>query len=90
MMICKSRFGTVPFKASGSLFAAVAVAALLSGCVTTGAGCPAQKSYTRAQMTAAANELAKLPVGSELTAMVADYGQLRKACRSLGTNTPAN
>jgi hypothetical protein len=90
MMICKSRFGTVPFKASGGLFAVVALAALLSGCATTGAGCPALKTYTRDQQTAAANELAKLPVGSAVGAMVADYGQFRKACRAMGSNAPTS
>jgi hypothetical protein len=81
MTNCKSRFVTVRSSCRAVLLAGAA--ALLSGCVTT-AGCPALKTYTQAQMTAAANELQRLTVGSPVAAMVADYGQLRKACRSLG------
>ena len=70
-------------RVSGGLFAAAAAALLLSGCVTTGAGCPALKTYSRATTTAVADELNKLPVGSPLISMVADYGQLRAACRAI-------
>lgn len=63
-----------------------AVLALISiavaGCQTTSAGCPALKSYTRAQMQAVAAELAKNP-NTDVAAFIADYGQLRSACRAL-------
>lgn len=69
--------------ASGGLLLIV-VALLLGGCATTtSVSCPALKTYTREQMVAVADELRKLPLGSPTAGMVADYGQLRAACRTL-------
>lgn len=48
----------------------------------TYAGCPKLKEYPPEQLTRAADELAKLPVGNAITPLVRDYKSLRDACRT--------
>jgi hypothetical protein len=58
---------------------------LLGGCLSTRsevAACPPLKSYSAAQQDRAVTELRALPAGSELGAMVADYGVLRDQVRA--------
>ncbi len=64
----------------------VLIAALfsLSGCQSTGGGCPPLVTYSPAQMKRAAAELRAAPKGSELRRLVTDYGKMRDACRVSG------
>ncbi len=58
-----------------------AISSGLSACQTTG-GCPPLVAYSRAQQQQAAAELRALPRGSEIGAMIVDYGKTRDACRA--------
>ena len=45
------------------------------------AACPAPQTYTKAQLSEAANELDKLGAGSQIGAMLADYDVLLRQSR---------
>lgn len=71
--------------------AALAIAmSLLSGCATVGSDlaglevCPPVVEYSREFQRRAAEELARLPEGSAVVAMLADYAVMREQVRQCG------
>jgi len=72
------------------ILACVGVCGLLAGCATAKPPAPVAQpiclpmvSYSKAEQTKAADELAALPPDSTLGRLVVDYGQLRAANRAL-------
>ena len=59
-------------------------ATLLAGCATArsdGGGCPPVPAYSGEFLARAADEVGRLPVGSAVEQMLADYGVMREQAR---------
>lgn len=67
------------------LIAAISSPLAVGQCATTGGGCPPLVTYSPAQQQQAARELRALPQGSEIGAMIVDYGKTRDAIRACGS-----